>query len=103
MTACTIRYRLDGPGPSTFLVECDGELRVYTRGRLGGVVSRSQVLASLAARGMRWIPAAGQIELDLAAEERAMRRADASLRRSLDPTVVPTRPVEPPELSESAG
>ena len=53
MTACAIRFRLDGPGPATFLVECDGDLRVYTRGVLGGVVPQSRVLASLAARGRR--------------------------------------------------
>lgn len=91
MTACAIRYRLDGPGPATFLVECDSELRVYARGVLGGSVPRSKVLASLAARGVRWIPAAGEIELDLSAEDRAIRQADAAIRLAIDPTAIPSR------------
>ncbi len=64
MTACAIRYRLDGPGPATFLVDCDGELRVYARGVLGGVMPASRVLATVADRGCRWVPAAGRILLD---------------------------------------
>jgi hypothetical protein len=64
MTACAIRYRLDGPGPATFLVDCDGELRVYARGVLGGVMPASRVLATLADRGCRWVPASGQVLLD---------------------------------------
>ena len=64
MTACAIRYRLDGPGPATFLVDCDGELSVYARGVLGGVMPASRVLATLADRGCRWVPASGQVLLD---------------------------------------
>jgi hypothetical protein len=65
MTACAIRYRLDGPGPAAFLVDCDGELRVYARGALGGVMPTSRLLALLAERGCRWVPASGAVELDL--------------------------------------
>ncbi len=64
MTACAIRYRLDGPGPATFLVDCDGELRVYARGLLGGVMPAGRVLATLADRGCRWVPASGTVLLD---------------------------------------
>ena len=94
MTACAIRFRLDGPGPATFLVECDGELRVYTRGVLGGVVPQSRVLASLAARGVRWIPAVGEIELDLSAEDRAIQHAEAASRRAIDLSAIPSRALE---------
>lgn len=64
MTACAIRYRLDGPGPATFLVDCDGVLRVYTRGELGGVMPAGRVLATVADRGCRWVPASGRVLLD---------------------------------------
>ncbi len=96
MAACAIRFRLDGPGPATFLVECDGDLRVYTRGVLGGVVPKSRVLASLAARGVRWIPAVGEIELDLSAEDRAMHQAEAAARLSIDPAAIPQRSHDSP-------
>jgi hypothetical protein len=65
MTACAIRYRLDGPGPAAFLVDCEGELRVYARGVLGGTMPRNRLLALLAERGCRWVPAAGSVELNL--------------------------------------
>ena len=64
MTACAIRYRLDGPGPATYLVDCDGQLRVYARGVLGGVMPASRLLAVLADRGCRWVPAYGPVDLD---------------------------------------
>lgn len=91
MTACAIRFRLDGPGPATFLVECDGELRVYARGVLGGAMPRSKVLASLADRGVHWTPAAGEIELDLTVEDQSMRQADAVARFAIDPALIPAR------------
>ena len=94
MTACAIRYRLDGPGPATFLVECDGELRVYARGVLGGAMPRSKVLASLADRGVHWTPAAGEIELDLTVEDQAMRQADAVARFAIDPASIPAQQLE---------
>ena len=68
MTACAIRYRLDGPGPATYLVDCEGQLRVYARGTLGGVMPASRLLAVLADRGCRWVPASGSVELAEPAE-----------------------------------
>jgi hypothetical protein len=65
MTACAIRYRLDGPGPAAFLVDCEGELRVYARGVLGGSMPRNRLLALLAERGCRWVPAGGSVEVNL--------------------------------------
>lgn len=94
MTACAIRFRLDGPGPATFLVECEGDLRVYTRGELGSVVPQSKVLASLAARGVRWIPAGGELELDLSAEDRAIRHAEAAARLAIDLSAIPSRALD---------
>lgn len=91
MTACAIRYRLDGPGPAAFLVDCDGELRVFARGTLGGVLPRNRVAAVLSERGCRWIPAGGEVELNLTAEERAIRQADAAARLAIDPAVMPHR------------
>ena len=63
MTACAIRYRLDGPGPAAFLVECDGELRVYARGALGAALPSERLLALLADRGSRWLPDSGSVEI----------------------------------------
>jgi hypothetical protein len=64
MTACAIRYRLDGPGPAAFLVDCNGHLRVYARGVLGGVMPTSRLMALLAERGCRWVPDSGRVVLD---------------------------------------
>lgn len=64
MTACAIRYRLDSSGPATFLVDCDGQLRIFTRGSLGGVVPRSLLLALLADSGCRWVPGQGTVEIE---------------------------------------
>jgi len=64
MPACAIRYRLDGSGPATYLVDCDGELRVYARGVLGGSMPRPRVSALLAEPGSRWVPATGDVLLD---------------------------------------
>ncbi len=64
MTACAIRYRLDSSGPATFLVDCDGQLRIFTRGSLGGVVPRSLLLALLADSGCRWVPGQGTVEVE---------------------------------------
>ena len=76
MTACAIRYRLDGPGPATYLVDCDGQLRVYARGVLGGVMPASRLLAVLADRGCRWVPATGEIALDLPVGDPTPRPGD---------------------------
>ena len=63
MPACTIRYRLDGPGPAAYLVDCDGQYHVYARGALGGAIPQPQLLGLLASRGCRWVPASGEILL----------------------------------------
>jgi len=68
MTACAIRYRLDGPGPAALLVDCEGQLRIYTQGVLGGTMPRARLLAILAERGCRWIPASGEVDVDLPGE-----------------------------------
>ncbi len=89
MTPCAIRYRLDGPGPATFLVECPGELRVYAKVALGAAVPRSRVLASLASRGVHWIPAAGEIELELNALDQTLRRQETAGRLRIDLSAIP--------------
>jgi len=61
MPACAIRYRLDGPGPATYLIDCDGEYRLYARGSLGAAITRPQLLGELASRGCRWVPASGEV------------------------------------------
>ncbi len=70
MPACAIRYRLEGPGPAALLVDCGGQLRIYTQGVLGGTMPRTRLLAILAERGCRWERAAGEVEVDLPAELR---------------------------------
>ncbi len=80
MTACAIRYRLDGPGPAAFLVECDGELRVYARGALGAALPSDRLLALLADRDSRWLPDSGSVDIDdplLLTREGNERRAAA--------------------------
>lgn len=94
MTPCAIRYRLDGPGPATFLVECNGELRVYAKGALGAAVPQSRVLASLASRGVHWIPAVGEIELDLKALDQALHRQEAAGRIRIDLAAIPGHQAE---------
>lgn len=66
MTSCTIRYRLDGPGPAAYLVECGDEYRIYARGVLGGTISATHLLGLVASRGSRWVPASGEIPLTAA-------------------------------------
>lgn len=68
MTACAIRYRLEGSGPAALLVDCEGQLRIYTQGVLGGTMPRTRLLAILAERGCRWIPANGEVDVDLPEE-----------------------------------
>lgn len=72
MPACAIRYRLEGPGPAALLVDCDGQLRIYTQGVLGGTMPRGRLLAILAERGCRWIPATGQVDVDFSEEARPL-------------------------------
>jgi len=79
MTACAIRYRLDGSGPATFLVDCGGQLRIFTRGTLGGIVPRGQLLALLAESGCRWVSGHGTLEIDLTEASRTAPDARESL------------------------
>ncbi len=79
MTACAIRYRLDGSGPATFLVDCGGQLRIFTRGTLGGIVPRGQLLALLAESGCRWVSGQGTVEIDLTEAPRTAPDARESL------------------------
>jgi hypothetical protein len=61
MTSCTIRYRLDGPGPSALLVDCGDGLQLVTSGVMEGTMPCARLLAILAERGCDWIPASGEI------------------------------------------
>ncbi len=81
MTACAIRYRLDGPGPAAFLVDCDGAIRVYARGVLGAALPSDRLLALLADRGSRWLPATGAVEID----DPLLPAGDDGERRSVVP------------------
>jgi hypothetical protein len=64
VSTCAIRYRLDGPGPAAFIVECDGRHHLYTRGALGAALPDYSLTAMLGARGYRWVPASGDLILD---------------------------------------
>ena len=64
MSTCAIRYRLDGPGPAAFIVECDGRYHLYTRGALGAALPVNSLTAMLGARGYRWVPASGDLIME---------------------------------------
>lgn len=64
MTSCEIRYRLEGSGPSTLLVNCDGEVRMHTSDRIANHAHRSRLLALLAESELRWIPASGSVDIE---------------------------------------
>ena len=68
MPACAIRYRLDGSGPVTYLVDCDGSYHLYTRGTLGEPLSAGQIAALRA--GRRWVPAVGELVVGRPATDR---------------------------------
>lgn len=76
MSMCAIRYRLDGPGPAAFIVECDGRNYLYTRGSLGAALPDQSLTAMLAASGYRWVPATGALILE---QRRGSARAEAPL------------------------
>jgi hypothetical protein len=76
VSTCAIRYRLDGPGPAAFIVECDGHNYLYTRGSLGAALPDQSLTAMLAASGYRWVPATGALILE---QRRAGHRSEASL------------------------
>jgi hypothetical protein len=61
MVAYTIRYRFNGPGPAVLLVECEGMLRMYSRGRISAPLTERDVAALLDGRVQRWVPASGEL------------------------------------------
>ncbi|MDP9472899.1 MAG: hypothetical protein M3Q71_19935 [Chloroflexota bacterium] len=63
MPACAIRYRLDGPGPATYLVECEGMYHLFTRGGLGAALPAHRLPLLLDSRAQHWVPATGDISL----------------------------------------
>lgn len=65
MSTCAIRYRLNAPGPSAFIVDCSGGMRMYTRGTLGAKMPDGYVNELLGARASRWVPASGELILDI--------------------------------------
>ena len=64
MSTCAIRYRFDGPGPASFLVEHGGALRVYSRGVLSDSLTDGQVRTLLADRTRRWVAASGELVIE---------------------------------------
>lgn len=64
MPACAIRYRLDGPGPATYLVECDGMFHLFTRGALGAALPAYRLPLLLDSRAQHWVPATGDLRLE---------------------------------------
>lgn len=69
MSTCAIRYRLNAPGPSAFIVECNGGMRMYTRGTLGARMPEGYALGLTASRASRWVPASGELILDIELED----------------------------------
>ena len=65
MSTCAIRYRLNAPGPSAFIVECNGGMRMYTRGTLGGRLPEGYTMALVGSRSNHWVPATGELILDI--------------------------------------
>lgn len=65
MSTCAIRYRFDGPGPASFLVEHGGVLRVCCRGVLSAPLAEETVRAMLADERRRWVTATGEVLLDV--------------------------------------
>ena len=65
MSTCAIRYRLNAPGPSAFIVECNGGMRMYTRGTLGGRLPEGYTMALVGSRSNHWVPASGELILDI--------------------------------------
>jgi len=69
MSTCAIRYRLNAPGPSAFIVECNGGMRMYTRGTLGGRLPEGYTMALVGSRSNHWVPATGELILDIDLED----------------------------------
>ncbi len=72
MSTCAIRYRLNAPGPSAFIVECNGGMRMYTRGTLGARMPEGYATALTASRASRWVPASGELILDVELDDEPM-------------------------------
>jgi hypothetical protein len=66
---CVIRYRFDGPGPASFLVEHGGMLRVYCRGVLSAPLSEDHVTALLSDPKRHWVAASGQVVIELEGDD----------------------------------
>jgi hypothetical protein len=64
VSTCAIRYRFDGPGPASFLVEHGGMLRVYCRGVLSAPLSEGQAKALLSDPKRHWVAASGEVVLE---------------------------------------
>lgn len=64
MSTCAIRYRFDGPGPASFLVEDGGALRVYCRGTLSAPLTEGQVRVMLGDAKRRWVAATGAVVIE---------------------------------------
>ena len=61
-TTWTIRYRHDGPGPAALLLESDGRVHLYARGKVGPPLSPAVLDALVHGRG-RWVTSSGRISL----------------------------------------
>lgn len=77
MSTCAIRYRLNAPGPSAFIVECNGGMRMYTRGTLGGRLPEGYTMALVGSRANHWVPASGELILDIDLDEEPRSGWDA--------------------------
>ena len=64
MSTCAIRYRFDGPGPASFLVEHGGMLRVYCRGVLSAPLTEGQVRTLLSDPKRHWVAASGELVIE---------------------------------------
>ena len=64
VSICAIRYRFDGPGPASFLVEYAGKPRIYCRGLLSAPLSDGQVKALLTDPKRHWVAASGELVIE---------------------------------------
>ena len=78
MLVCAVRYRLNSPGPLTYLVETGGRFFIYARGRLGPALPAPLVDALVAGRGGPWVPATGDLVVRLGSSPSAAHRPDAT-------------------------
>ena len=76
MSTCAIRFRLNAPGPSTFIVELNGGMRMYTRGTLGGRLPEQYALSLTTSTGNNWVPASGELILDVDLDDDVARGWD---------------------------